>query len=208
MSKEIIWKDVIGYEGYYKISSSGQVVSLSRVIICKNGHRQTQKEKTLNATKNNKGYLRFFLCKNGTKKIFSYQRIMAIHFIPNPNNLPIVRHKDDNKLNNDISNLEWGTNKDNSDDMVKRGRSLKGERNHQYGKKGELSTCYGRVGDKNPMFGNKRGKCVNSKLVLNTQNGVFYDCVADAADSVGVKYNTLVNKLNGNDKNNTPFIYA
>lgn len=208
MSEEKIWKDVIGFEGYYKVSNHGEVIALHRVIVCKNGQLQTNPERLLNATKNNKGYLRFHLCKNGAKKIFSYQRMMALHFIPNPKNYPLVRHKDDNKLNNEISNLEWGTSKDNSEDMVKRGRSLKGERNPQYGKRGELAPNFGKNGEQNSMFGNTRGKCHRARLVLNTQTGIFYDCIADAADSINSNYNTLASKLRGHDRNNTPLIYA
>lgn len=57
--------------------------------------------------KNKKGYCLVTLSKNGTQKNFQVHRLVALHFLPNPNNLPQVNHKDENKLNNNVENLEW-----------------------------------------------------------------------------------------------------
>lgn len=78
----------------------------------------------------NKGYKRVTLSNNGNKKSFSIHRLVAIAFIPNPNNLPEVNHKDGNKLNNYYTNLEWLTSKDNIKHSFNNGLSdYKGERN-------------------------------------------------------------------------------
>lgn len=104
MKKEI-WKMIPGYEGLYMVSSLGRVKSL-------NYHR-TGVEKVLKPV--DKRYLRVRLfSKDGTNKLFSVHRLVAMAFIPNPDNLPEVNHKDENKLNNCVDNLEWCTRKYNA----------------------------------------------------------------------------------------------
>lgn len=90
---EEIWKDIEGYEGLYKISSKGRVLSLKRNIVMK--------------PKINKGYFRVDLSKMGIQRTFSIHRLVAEAFIPNPDNLPQVNHKDEDPSNNCVENLEW-----------------------------------------------------------------------------------------------------
>lgn len=108
-----VWKDIIGYEGLYQISNLGRVKSLERVTISKNGKRYTCQELCLRFG-NIKGY-KFVVLRKGCK---SYQvlvhRLVAQAFIPNPDSLPEVNHKDENKSNNHVDNLEWCTHKYNS----------------------------------------------------------------------------------------------
>ena len=96
---EEIWKDIEGYEGLYQVSNLGRVKSLRRNIILRQG-----------ITRN--GYEIVNLYKNKSK-YFLIHRLVANVFIPNPNNYPIVNHKDENKLNNCVDNLEWCTQKYN-----------------------------------------------------------------------------------------------
>ena len=79
---------------------------------------------------NREGYLRIKL--NG--KQYSIHRLVAEAYIPNPENKPCVCHKDNNKLNNPVDNLYWGTQKENLEQMIKDGRSLKGRRNPMWEK--------------------------------------------------------------------------
>ena len=65
-----------------------------------------------------KNYLRVKLCNNDTKKMFLIHRLVALHYIPNPNNKPQVDHIDRNKLNNHVSNLRWVTNQENQDNVI------------------------------------------------------------------------------------------
>lgn len=114
-----IWKDIVDYEGKYQISNLGRVKTLGR--ICENvGKNQfssyitkrTIPEKILSVFGNR--YLKVALFKNGKRKYYSVHRLVAEAFIPNPNNLPIVNHKDEDKTNNRMDNLEWCTYKYNA----------------------------------------------------------------------------------------------
>lgn len=100
-----IWKEVEGYEGLYEVSNFGRVRSL--------GNDKTRKTKILKAGERKDGYLQVGLCKNKKQKIFRVHRIVAQAFIPNPLNLPEVNHKDEDKTNNRVENLEWCSRKYN-----------------------------------------------------------------------------------------------
>ena len=95
-----IWRDIAGYEGLYKVSTEGNIKSIKR-------------NKLLSLYTNHGGYKKVDLCKNNTRKHYSVHRLVAQAFIPNPDNLPQVNHKDEDKSNNCVSNLEWITHKDN-----------------------------------------------------------------------------------------------
>lgn len=107
-----IWKDIPGYEGIYQISSLGRIKSLERKIKTSKGERIV-KEKIKKLETNGK-YILIKLCKNSIIEHVSIHRLVAQVFIPNPDNLPEVNHKDENKHNNSVDNLEWCTHKYNS----------------------------------------------------------------------------------------------
>lgn len=107
------WKDVVGYEGFYKVSNLGRVKSLTRVIKKGFVNRVATEERILNPTSNNKGYLVVPLITDGVRKVFTVHRLVAIAFLSNPDNLPVVNHKDLNTMNNKYSNLEWCTYSEN-----------------------------------------------------------------------------------------------
>lgn len=103
-----------GYEGIYQVSNLGRIKSLDRRVKDNRRERyQNLKGKQLKFTDNGRGYQLVFLTKE-SKRINKYvHRLVAETFIPNPKNLPEVNHKDLNKSNNCIDNLEWITNADN-----------------------------------------------------------------------------------------------
>ena len=113
-----IWKDVVGYEGLYQVSNLGRVkrISAENIVIRFDGKviKRNNIEKMLKLSiEKFTGYKRIVLCKNGLPKKFSVHRLVAIAFIENPNNFPCVNHKDENKLNNCVDNLEWCDHKYN-----------------------------------------------------------------------------------------------
>ncbi len=108
-----IWKDIKGYEGLYQISNLGRVKSLAREK--KNGvnSKQNIPEIILNIYDNGKGYKRTNLCKNNIIKSNYIHRLVAEAFILNSKNEREVNHKDGNKANNNVTNLEWCNRKEN-----------------------------------------------------------------------------------------------
>lgn len=108
-----VWKPIKDFECLYEINNLGEIRSLDREVIYSNGVKHIHKGKMLKPRKDKYGYLNIVLNKNGKSKTFKVHRLVAITFIPNPNNLPEVNHKDENKLNNSINNLEWCTSKYN-----------------------------------------------------------------------------------------------
>ena len=97
-----VWKEVDGYNGRYEISNLGRLRSFAQDS--KNGKIKTGNKET-------KGYLAVVLYDSeGNKKCYKMHRLVANAFIDNPDNLPQVNHKDENKENNSVDNLEWCTN--------------------------------------------------------------------------------------------------
>lgn len=102
-----IWKDIKWYKGLYQISNMGRVKSLERNVVRGRGGLYKIEEKILKSDKNRDGYLFVHLCKNGKRKHHLIHRLVAQAFIPNPHNLQQVNHRDENKTNNRVENLEW-----------------------------------------------------------------------------------------------------
>lgn len=109
-----IWKNIIGYEGLYQISSKGRVKRLAGKCLARAGKFRSVSERILNPfpNKTRYNYLYVNLNSNGIKQ-FRVHRLVAIHFIPNPDNLKEVNHIDGDKNNNTVENLEWCTNLEN-----------------------------------------------------------------------------------------------
>lgn len=112
---EECWTPIKGYEGYYEISRLGEIRSLTRIV--KDGEKRTKTivGKLLKPVPNPKRryYCEIILHKGGKRKTFKVHRLVAETFIPNPECKPEVNHKDGNKLNNHVSNLEWVTSVEN-----------------------------------------------------------------------------------------------
>lgn len=111
------WKPVKDYEGIYEVSDTGLVRSLDRV-----DRLNRFKKGTLKAPcDNGRGYLCVNLKAHGKQAQKTIHRLVATAFIPNPDNLPEVNHKDGNKANNHVDNLEWCTVSDNKKHAFKNG---------------------------------------------------------------------------------------
>lgn len=114
MIQDEVWKDIEGYEGLYQVSTCGNIKSLAKPRKNGNGRSYIQKEKLLKQSFTTTGYKKVELYKDGKRKSFKVHRLVAIAFIPNPDNKPEVNHIDGNKINNNIDNLEWVTSSENS----------------------------------------------------------------------------------------------
>ena len=111
-----IWRAVKNYEGLYEISNLGRIRSVSRTVRCGcgKGYDKLIESRILSPSINNSGYKIIILKKPNHKVICKpIHRLVAEAFIPNPNNLTDVNHKDEDKMNNNVENLEWMAHKDN-----------------------------------------------------------------------------------------------
>lgn len=138
-----VWKDMQGYEGLYQISNLGRIKSLSKKVKNKNGYRTT-KEKIMKNILSNNGYLQTTLRKGKRPKSFLIHRLVAEAFIPNPNKYKCVNHKDENKLNNNVNNLEWCTREYNNN-YGTHNKKVKETKQKKYGKAVKQITLDGKI---------------------------------------------------------------
>lgn len=217
-----IWKDIPGHEGKYQVSNLGRVRSLN--------YNRTGKIKLLKQGNVN-GYKVVILYKDGKKKTYLVHRLVAIAFLLNPNNLPIINHKDENPSNNNVNNLEWCTIAYNNTYGTARKRAsenMKGEKNPLYGKhhseetkkkmsearKGENSPFYGKhLSEKHRKKLSESHKGNNAKpILMYDQEGNFikrFDSIADANEYFGKDRccSSICNCLKGRRKTTYGFIF-
>lgn len=209
-----MWKDIPGYEGLYQVSNLGNIRSLK--------YAGGNKVKLLKQATTN-GYKQVQLSKNGKGKNHLVHRLVAIAFIPNPNNLPVVNHKDENPSNNNVDNLEWCTQEYNINYGTRNERaseSMKGENNPCYGK--HLSEEHRKKlskkmrGENNPNYGKKGKNSPNAKpILMYDREGNFikrFDSIGDAYEHFGkARDGSIIGEcLNGrkNTAYNHIFVYV
>lgn len=171
---EEIWEDIINFEDSYQVSSLGRIRSKTRKINCANGATRTIKGKIINPQKQNSGYLTVGLWKNNICHTTLIHRLVAQAFIPNPDSLPDVNHKDGNKHNNELSNLEWCTKTENMLHAVRTGimdnqRKIVGQNNIkikskpvlQFSLDGKFIQEFSSVNEVCRLFGYKQGAISN-----------------------------------------------
>lgn len=142
-----LWRDVPSYEGIYQVSNEGQIRTVKTGAHLRPALRN--------------GYMLVKLTKGKKEKTFSLHRLVAQVFIPNPNNLPQVNHKDECKTNNCVSNLEWCTAKYNSNYGSRNCRMANGHK-----KKVAKYDASGRLVDK-----------YNSAIEASIKNGCDASCI-------------------------------
>lgn len=149
-------KDIKGYEGLYAITEDGRVWSYRR-------------NKYLKSTEDKKGYLRVDLYKDKKRSNYKIHRLVAEAFIDNPNNLPQVNHKNENKANNCVDNLEW------------------------------CDTAYNLNYGNYPsnMAEKLKGNCRAGKKVECIETGIIYKSMLEASRQTGINNASISNTLNG-----------
>lgn len=179
------WKDIPAYEGHYQISSLGNVRSVVKWVATANNGKQLRPSCVLKPL-NDGNYLRVRLSTFGKTKNIRIHRLLALAFIPNPDNKSQVNHKDGNKLNNSIDNLEWATPAENS--------------NHAYA----MGLTKPRKGENHYAWGKPSSRRVQIK---DYSTGVIYNSVAEASAIAGVSRSHLSSMLTGHRKNKTSLNY-
>ena len=157
---EEVWKDILGYEGHYQVSDKGRVKSLKQ-----------GKEKILKPERTHNGYLRVGLLKNRNRKMFMVHRLVGQAFLPNPNSLPQINHKDEDKTNNRVENLEWCDQKYNNiyGTHIQRVTEKVSKTVLQFTKTGEIIKEWKSTHDIERILGYSKGNissCCNKKLKL------------------------------------------
>lgn len=126
---EEIWKDIEGYEGFYQVSNLGGIKSIDRIASDGRG-TYPLRGRGINQVIQSNGYGMLTLCKNGIRKPILCHRLVAIAFIPNPEKLPFVNHKNGIKHDNRAGNLEWVSIRENQAHarMILRSNKKRGKR--------------------------------------------------------------------------------
>lgn len=178
------WKDIKGYEGLYQVSDLGRIKSLIR-----------KNERILKPYSNPETkYLSVNLHKNKRSKTYTIHRLVAEAFIPNPENLPQVGHKDENNTNNHATNLEWVTPKQNSNMPLHKERISQKMKNKSPSKETRRKMSESHKG----------GKSSTAKKVIC--DGKIYECATYCANYYNVKSRTLRSWLLGDRKMPEKFI--
>ena len=184
-----IWKDIEGYEGLYQVSNMGRVKSLN--------YRRTGKEEILKGVDYGEGYLYVSLWKNGKVKQCRINRLVAQAFLENPQNLPEVNHKNEDKNDNSIENLEWCSKSYNIN---------YGTRNKKAGKK---LTGKKHSEEHNKKIGKKLSKPVFS---VDKESGLimWWESAMEASRQTGISQGNISNCCQGkaNSAGNHYWFYA
>ena len=216
---EEIWKDVVGYEGYYQVSNLGRVRSLDRIV--SNGRKI--KGKILSTKVNTPPYYpRVSLSVNGKMKLVQVHRLVAQAFVynPDPEHKTQVGHKDESRTNNRADNLEWVTPKENSNmplhckrvSKANEGKVLSAETKSKI----SLSQKGKYKGEKNPFYNkhhtNETKKKMSDIKKMTYQGGnhpqakkvvcdnIVYGSAVEASKALNINRNTLKCWLNGSNK--------
>jgi hypothetical protein len=121
-----IWKDIPNFEGLYQVSNIGRVKSVDRIRNQSNGKKRFFPEKIIKPFIDDSGYPRICIyTKDATPTKQKVHRLVAMAFIPNPDNKPCVGHLDNDRMNPKVENLVWCTVKENAQHCIKSGRQHK-----------------------------------------------------------------------------------
>lgn len=190
------WVDIKNYEGLYQISSLGEVKSLKR---------NTTHERILIPRIDRNGYLYVILCKNGITKTKKIHRLVAENFIENPENKYSVNHKDGNKLNNCVDNLEWATMKEQARHAVDNGLWVWTETSKE-----KLRNTMIKKGLNNITNHKKNHPCGMVKVVQKNDDGdilKIWNSISDASRELSIPVSHIVRVCKGRRKHSRGYIW-
>ena len=194
-NKQEIWKDVKGYERIYQVSNLGNIRSLDRIVSRGNDKYYNRFGRILRPSLDGGGYKIIILYNSKTKKTAKIHRLVAETFHENKNNLYCVNHIDGNKLNNNVSNLEWCTSSDNQKHAYKLGlRKFTDEQR-------KLASFWGKQN-------NKLASNASKKKVIDSENGNTFNSLTEASMFCGIERSHLSHMLLGKIKNKTNLKYV
>lgn len=168
-----IWKSIPGYEGFYEASTLGRIRSVDRVVAHSSGNGQSFRKGRILHHNSMDDYQFVILSKRGKKAQLAVHRLVALTFLPNPDNLPIVNHKDLNTHNNAANNLEWATQQYNCIHAI--------QNNHKPTLSAEARQ---RVTD--------AAKKKNSKPIMCLTTNEIFNSVTDAANHFNISFDTVL----------------
>lgn len=180
---EEIWKDVPGYEGLYMVSNLGRIkrLPLGKQWPYRITHNNIRKLHIKN------GYYQVNLSKNNNVKWYGVHRLVAMAFLPNPNNYPQVNHKDEDRTNNNVENLEWCTQSYNN--MWGTARQRQNETRHR--------------NDPNCDVWRKTAQKIAKKVAMCSSDGRIinvFQSMTSAAKETGVAIQTICKQCSGKSK--------
>lgn len=172
------WVKIPGYEGLYEVSNMSRIKSVDRCFV-RNGVTVYLKGQLLKQHLSKRGYWCVKLSNGGKTKTKTVHRFVGL-FIKNPQSLPDINHKDGNKTNNHIDNLEWCNHTQNMQHAIKNGliNRLSGEDNKL------------------------------TKKIKDKETGKVYPTIRHAVNEIGINRNTLVSYLSGHRNNKTNLVYS
>lgn len=201
---EEIWKDIEGYEGLYQVSNLGRVKNVKRNRV------------TYGMKGDKDGYLRIGLSKDGILKTYKVHRLVAMAFIPNPDNKPFIDHINTVKDDNRVQNLRWCTSKENNNNpitKIKMGKAKKGFKHTDECKK-RMSEIQKQIwlnytDEEKEIIRKKRIETAQRKKVIIYYStgeifGIF-DSINAAADKIGITYSIISSSLHGHNINASAF---
>jgi len=182
------WLPITNFENKYEVSDFGRIRNSNTLQVLK--------------LYNQNGYNYTYLSISKTKGLRpTVHRLVAIHFIYNPDNKPCVNHIDCNRSNNHISNLEWVTHKENTDYGIRYGNI----KQFQKGLSNVANREYVRKKISEGLSGSKHYK---AKVIVDTATGAVYGCIQEAANANNISREKLKHYLKGSCKNKTTLQYA